>query len=98
VSECLDQVGKSLGPAPTRFKQNAVSGVAPRPLTNHQGATIRSAPEPFPAHHLLLFEGPESVLGSFVLGGIAYTYTHRPSALIDAASHLFNGRQLPADL
>ena len=59
VSGCLDQVGKSLEPAPTRFKQNAVSGVAPRPLTNHQGATIRSAPEPFPAHDLLLFEGPE---------------------------------------
>jgi hypothetical protein len=32
-----------------------------------------------------------------VLGGIAYTYTHRP-ALIDAASHLFDRRQLPADL
>ena len=37
------------------------------------------------------------VLGTFVLGGIAYTYTHRP-ALIDAASHLFDRRQLPADL
>ena len=38
------------------------------------------------------------LLGTFVLGGIAYTYTHRPSTLIDAASHLFDGRQLPADL
>jgi hypothetical protein len=38
------------------------------------------------------------LLGSFVLVGIAYTYTHRPSALIDAASHLFDRRQLPADL
>jgi hypothetical protein len=38
------------------------------------------------------------LLGTFVLGGIAYTYTHRPSALIDAASHLFDRRQLPADL
>jgi hypothetical protein len=38
------------------------------------------------------------LLGTFVLGGVAYTYTHRPSAVIDAASHLFDGRQLPADL
>ena len=37
------------------------------------------------------------MLGTAVLGGIAYTYTHRP-ALIDAASHLFDRRQLPADL
>ena len=35
------------------------------------------------------------LLGTAVLGGIAYTYTHRP-ALIDAASHLFDRRQLPA--
>jgi hypothetical protein len=38
------------------------------------------------------------VLGTFVLGGIAYTYSLRPSALIDEASHLFDGRKLPADL
>jgi hypothetical protein len=38
------------------------------------------------------------LLGTFVLVGIAYTYTHRPSALINAASHLFDRRQLPADL
>ena len=38
------------------------------------------------------------LLGTFVLVGIAYTCTHRPSALIDAASHLFDRRQLPADL
>jgi hypothetical protein len=37
------------------------------------------------------------VLGTFVIGGIAYTYTHRP-ALIDAVTHLFDRRQLPADL
>jgi hypothetical protein len=37
------------------------------------------------------------LLGTFVIGGIAYTYTHRP-ALIDAASHLFDRRKLPADL
>jgi hypothetical protein len=38
------------------------------------------------------------LLGTFVLVGIAFTYTHRPSALFDAASHLFDRRQLPADL
>jgi hypothetical protein len=38
------------------------------------------------------------LLGTFVIGGIAYTYTHRPLALIDAATHLFDRRQLPADL
>jgi hypothetical protein len=39
------------------------------------------------------------LFGTFVLGGIAYTYTHRPSELIDAVTHLFDGRrQLPADL
>jgi hypothetical protein len=38
------------------------------------------------------------LLGTFVLVGIAFTYTHRPSALIDAASHLFDRRQLPANL
>ena len=38
------------------------------------------------------------LLGTAVLAGIAYTYTHRSSALIDAASHLFDRRQLPADL
>jgi hypothetical protein len=32
------------------------------------------------------------LLGTFVLEGIAYTYTHRPSALIDAVTHLFDGR------
>ena len=37
------------------------------------------------------------LLGTFVIGRIAYTYTHR-SALIDATSHLFDGRKLPADL
>ena len=37
------------------------------------------------------------LFGTFVLGGIAYTYTHRP-ALIDAVTHLIDGRQLPADL
>jgi hypothetical protein len=37
------------------------------------------------------------LLGTAVVGGILYTYTHRP-ALIDAASHLFDRRQLPADL
>jgi hypothetical protein len=37
------------------------------------------------------------LLGTFVLVGIAYTYTHRP-ALIDAVTHLIDGRQLPADL
>ena len=35
--------------------------------------------------------------GIFVLAGIAYTYAHRP-ALIDAVSHMFDRRQLPADL
>jgi hypothetical protein len=38
------------------------------------------------------------LLGTAVVGGIVYTYTHRPSALFDAASHLFDRRQLPADL
>jgi hypothetical protein len=38
------------------------------------------------------------LLGTFVLGGIAYTYTHRPLALIDTLSHLFDRRQLPSDL
>jgi hypothetical protein len=38
------------------------------------------------------------LLGTAVLGGIAYTYTHRPLALIDEVSHLFDRRQLPADL
>ena len=38
------------------------------------------------------------LLGTFVIGGIAYTYTHRPLALIDEVSHLFDRRQLPADL
>jgi hypothetical protein len=38
------------------------------------------------------------MFGTFVLGGIAYTYENRPSALLDAVAHLFDGRQLPADL
>ena len=38
------------------------------------------------------------LLGTFVIGGIAYTYANRPTALIDAISHELNARQLPADL
>ena len=38
------------------------------------------------------------LLGTFVIGGIAYTYTHRTSKLIDAASHLFESHKLPTDL
>jgi hypothetical protein len=45
----------------------------------------------------VILGGVVIVVGTFVLGGIVYTYTHRP-ALIDAASHLFDRRQLPADL
>ena len=37
------------------------------------------------------------LLGIFVLGGIAYTYAHRPE-LIDTLSHIFDHRKLPADL
>ena len=43
--------------------------------------------------------GDHSVLlGTFVIGGIVYTYSHRPTALIDTVSHLFDGRKLPVDL
>ena len=38
------------------------------------------------------------LFGMFVIGGIAYTYENRPPALLDAVAHLFDGRQLPADL
>jgi hypothetical protein len=38
------------------------------------------------------------VIGSFVIGGIAYTYTHRPTKLLDAASHLLERHKVPADL
>ena len=38
------------------------------------------------------------LLGTFVIGGIVYTYSHRPTALIDTVSHLFDGRKLPVDL
>ena len=38
------------------------------------------------------------LLGTFVLGGIAYTYTHRPTKLFDAASHLLERHKVPADL
>jgi hypothetical protein len=37
------------------------------------------------------------VLGAFVIGGIAYTYTHRPK-LLDAAAHLLEHHKAPADL
>jgi hypothetical protein len=37
------------------------------------------------------------LLGTLVLGGIAYTYTNRPE-IIDTVSHLFDQRHLPADL
>jgi len=33
------------------------------------------------------------VIGTFVIGGFAYTYTHRPSKLLDAASHLLERRK-----
>jgi len=36
------------------------------------------------------------LFATFILGGITYTYARRPSALTDAASHLFDRRQLPA--
>jgi hypothetical protein len=39
----------------------------------------------------VILGGVVIVVGTFVLGGIVYTYTHRP-ALIDAASHLFDRR------
>jgi len=38
------------------------------------------------------------LFGTFVIGGIAYTYENRPPAFLDAVAHLFDGRQLPADL
>jgi hypothetical protein len=38
------------------------------------------------------------VLGTFVIGGITYTYTHRPTNLLDAASHLIERHKPPAHL
>jgi hypothetical protein len=38
------------------------------------------------------------LLGTFVICGIAYTYTHRPTNLLDAASHLIERHKLPAHL
>ena len=38
------------------------------------------------------------VLGTFVIGGITYTYTHRPANLLDAASHLIERHKPPARL
>ena len=35
------------------------------------------------------------VLGAFVLGGITYTYAHRPK-LLDAASHLLERHKVPS--
>ena len=37
-------------------------------------------------------------LGTFVIGGITYTYTHRPANLLDAASHLIERHKPPARL
>jgi hypothetical protein len=54
---------------------------------------LKSLRRDYPA----MLSGVVILLGTFVLVGIAYTYTHRP-ALIDAASHVFDRRQLPADL
>jgi len=36
------------------------------------------------------------VLGTFVIGGITYTYTHRPANLLDVASHLIERHKPPA--
>jgi len=38
------------------------------------------------------------VLGTFVIGAIAYTYTHRPTNLLDAASHLLERHKVPGHL
>jgi hypothetical protein len=38
------------------------------------------------------------LFGAFVLTGIAYTYENRLPVWLDAVAHLFDGRQLPADL
>jgi hypothetical protein len=38
------------------------------------------------------------VLGTVVIGGITYTYTHRPANLLDAASHLIERHKPPAHL
>jgi hypothetical protein len=38
------------------------------------------------------------VFGTFVIGGIAYTYENRPPEWLNAVAHLFDHRQLPADL
>jgi hypothetical protein len=38
------------------------------------------------------------LLGTFVIGGITYTYMNRPADLIETISHVLNGRELPADL
>jgi hypothetical protein len=38
------------------------------------------------------------VLGTLVIGGITYTYTHRPANLLDAASHLIERHKPPARL
>ena len=38
------------------------------------------------------------LFGTFVLGGIAYTYENRPPEWLHAVAHLFDHRQLPADL
>jgi hypothetical protein len=38
------------------------------------------------------------LLGTFIIGGIAYTYMNRPANLIETISHVLNSRELPADL
>ena len=38
------------------------------------------------------------LFGTFVIGGIAYTYENRPPEWLDAVAHLFDRSQLPADL
>ena len=38
------------------------------------------------------------VLGTLVIGGITYTYTHRPANLLDGASHLIERHKPPAHL
>jgi hypothetical protein len=38
------------------------------------------------------------VFGTFVIGGIAFTYENRPPEWLNAVAHLFDHRQLPADL
>jgi hypothetical protein len=38
------------------------------------------------------------LIATFVIAGIAYTYENRPLDLLHAVAHLFDHRQLPADL